>query len=180
MSKKQKRRLEKRLFFYKKIQKIPLFYGFFIHITIRKENQMIGDCMNPVKRLIQFGKKLLPRIGILTLAVILSKGKIQFVNVECLVTVAIVMGIIDIVIDVIQNILLRNITAIKLLLAFAITIFSGFIELGVAVNIVIGFVINGVLPFILLGFAVSNIWYQVGITKVTPEEMSLEEDNKNE
>lgn len=67
-----------------------------------------------------------------------------------------------------------------MLLAFAITIFSGFIELGVAVNIVIGFVINGVLPFILLGFAVSNIWYQVGITKVTPEEMSLEEDNKNE
>lgn len=136
--------------------------------------------MNPVKRLIQFGKKLLPRIGILTLVVILSKGKIQFVNVECLVTVAIVMGITDIVIDVIQNILLRNITAIKLLLAFAITIFSGFIELGVAVNIVIGFVINGVLPFILLGFAVSNIWYQVGITKVTPEEMSLKEDNKNE
>ena len=131
--------------------------------------------MNPVKRLIQFGKKLLPRIGILTLAVILSKGKIQFVNVECLVTVAIVMGITDIVIDVIQNILLRNITAIKLLLAFAITIFSGFIELGVAVNNV-----NGVLPFILLGFAVSNIWYQVGITKVTPEEMSLKEDNKNE
>ena len=134
--------------------------------------------MNPIKRLIQFGKKLLPRIGILTLAVLLSKGKIQFTNVECMVTVAIVMGITDIVIDVIQNILLRNITAIKLLLAFAITIFSGFIELGVAVNIVIGFVINGVLPFILLGFAVSNIWYQVGITKVTPEEMSLEEDNK--
>ena len=26
---------------------------------IRKENQMIGECMNPVKRLIQFGKKLL-------------------------------------------------------------------------------------------------------------------------
>lgn len=148
---------------------------------------MIGECMNPAKRLIQFGKKLLPRIGILTLAVILSKGKIQFVNVECLVTVAIVMGITDIVIDVIQYILLRNITvvkvlstAVKVILAFAITIFSGFIELGVAVNIVIGFVIDGVLPFILLGFAVSNIWYQVGITKVTPEEMSLEEDNKNE
>ena len=32
--------------------------------------------MNPVKRLIQFGKKLLPRIGILTLAVILSKDSI--------------------------------------------------------------------------------------------------------
>lgn len=129
---------------------------------------MIGDCMNPVKRLINYGKKLLPRIGILTLAVILSKGKIQFVNVECLVTVAIVMGITDIVLDVIQDILLRNVTAIKLLLAFAITIFSGFIELGVAINMVNGFVIDGVLPFILLGFA------------VTPEEMSLEEDNKNE
>ena len=59
--------------------------------------------MNPIKRLIQFGKKLLPRIGILTLAVLLSKGKIQFTNVECMVTVAIVMGITDIVIDVIQN-----------------------------------------------------------------------------
>ena len=136
--------------------------------------------MNPVERLIKFGKKLLPRIGILTLSILLSKGKIQFTNVECMVTVAIVMGITDIVIDMIQGILLQNITAVKVILAFAITIFSGFIELGVAVNMVNGFVINGVLPFILLGLAVSNIWYQVGITKVAPEEMSIEEENKNE
>ena len=136
--------------------------------------------MNPMKEIIDFGKKLISRIGILTLAVICSKGTIQFTDVKCLTTVAIVIGFVDIFINVIITVMFQNITAKKAIWAFILTVFSGFMELGVAINIVNGFVIDGVLPFILLAFAVSNIWYQIGFTKVSPEEMSLEEENDNE
>lgn len=130
-----------------------------------------------MKRLYDFWKRLLMRIGILTLSAVFLKGKAQFSDVKCLITVAVVIGIVDILINLVISIATREMTATKLLVSLGIIFLSGFIELFVAKEIVVGFAVDGVLPFIFLAIAVSSFWYQFNVSKSPVEEL---ENNENE